>query len=367
MHSGGPGRNELEISLFGPGYGESIVIHLGNGDWMIVDSCIDKESQQPCALQYLKSIGVDYSTQVKVIVATHWHDDHIRGLEEIYRACTKAAFFISNALRSKEFIEISKAYSRRSGMASSGANTIAAIFERGVKRSQLGFTFGYAINNRVLMEVPASSSSQGYKITALSPSDELCTKAFAAFQQKKPKAGNPKLRLSSPTQNDTAVVLWVQAGNKNFLLGADLEEPSLSNGAWSLIVQNPNNFDKTGAEIFKIPHHGSSNGNCNAVWEKMLSSKPHALITPYTRLKHPLPTKDDLDRIKKQAHKVHITHPGKSSSKRLPLRGALNKMISKSTKNFHPVPMATGHICLTTDLTKAADWKVTHFGTAYEV
>ena len=26
-----PGKNEFEITLFGPGYGESVVLHVGNG------------------------------------------------------------------------------------------------------------------------------------------------------------------------------------------------------------------------------------------------------------------------------------------------------------------------------------------------
>jgi hypothetical protein len=34
-----PRIGECELSLFGSGVGECIVIHLGNGDWVIVDSC----------------------------------------------------------------------------------------------------------------------------------------------------------------------------------------------------------------------------------------------------------------------------------------------------------------------------------------
>jgi len=31
--------DELEVSVFGPGYGESLAIHLGLGSWIIIDSC----------------------------------------------------------------------------------------------------------------------------------------------------------------------------------------------------------------------------------------------------------------------------------------------------------------------------------------
>ncbi|PXF57856.1 MAG: hypothetical protein C4B58_08625 [Deltaproteobacteria bacterium] len=39
-----PSPDELEISLFGPGRGECVVAHLGNNDWLVVDSCLDNTS-----------------------------------------------------------------------------------------------------------------------------------------------------------------------------------------------------------------------------------------------------------------------------------------------------------------------------------
>ena len=36
-----PRTDELEVSLFGPGVGECVIVHLGAGEWMVVDSCLD--------------------------------------------------------------------------------------------------------------------------------------------------------------------------------------------------------------------------------------------------------------------------------------------------------------------------------------
>src|SRR5947209_2078343 len=36
-----PGADELELTVFGGGFGESICVHVGGGSWVIVDSCID--------------------------------------------------------------------------------------------------------------------------------------------------------------------------------------------------------------------------------------------------------------------------------------------------------------------------------------
>ena len=54
-----PDDDCLEVSLFGPGYGECVVVHLGFGDWVVVDSCIEPDSRDPIALAYFSAIGTD--------------------------------------------------------------------------------------------------------------------------------------------------------------------------------------------------------------------------------------------------------------------------------------------------------------------
>lgn len=73
----------MEVSLFGPGYGECVVLHLGHGEWVIIDSCISAAASDPAPIHYLASIGVDPDLEVGLVVATHWHDDHIRGMERL--------------------------------------------------------------------------------------------------------------------------------------------------------------------------------------------------------------------------------------------------------------------------------------------
>jgi len=81
---------DIEISFFGPGIGECIVSHLGNNQWMIVDSCLDPSTRAPIALQYLNQKGVNVATDVKLFLISHWHDDHISGASEVLRACKSA-------------------------------------------------------------------------------------------------------------------------------------------------------------------------------------------------------------------------------------------------------------------------------------
>ncbi len=68
-----PDNSSAEITLLGTGggYGESCLIHLGEGKWMIIDSCIDPTSGIVLPLQYLDSIGVSVDNNVIMVVCTH--------------------------------------------------------------------------------------------------------------------------------------------------------------------------------------------------------------------------------------------------------------------------------------------------------
>jgi len=87
-----PLSDELEVSVFGPlrGFGESIVVHIGSGQWIVIDSCCSSDGGRPAPLIYLESIGVDVSTSVCMVVASHWHSDHIEGLGAIFKNCEQA-------------------------------------------------------------------------------------------------------------------------------------------------------------------------------------------------------------------------------------------------------------------------------------
>ena len=92
-----PKCDQIEVTLFGPGYGECILLHIGNGNWVIVDSCFD-EQKEPAALTYLCDLGSNPAEVVRLIVATHWHDDHIRGMGKLVEVCNNATFCCASAL-----------------------------------------------------------------------------------------------------------------------------------------------------------------------------------------------------------------------------------------------------------------------------
>jgi hypothetical protein len=107
-----PDKDEIDVVVVGPGFGESILVHIGDGDWIIVDSCLDSSSDRPAALVFFEYIGVDPTTAVKLICASHWHDDHVGGIADLVQVCTGAEFACSAALNRGEFVELASIYNR---------------------------------------------------------------------------------------------------------------------------------------------------------------------------------------------------------------------------------------------------------------
>lgn len=105
-HKSPPRSDELEVSIFGPGFGECVLIHAGEGAWLVVDSCMNRSARKPAALAYFDEIATDPTKSVELILATHWHDDHVAGIDKIVEACPQARFWCSEALKCEEFLAL---------------------------------------------------------------------------------------------------------------------------------------------------------------------------------------------------------------------------------------------------------------------
>ena len=278
----GPGPEEIEIALLGPGYGESILVHMGGGEWMIVDSCTGRDGE-PAALDYLNRINAKPHTAVKVIVATHWHDDHTRGMARLVQKCTSARFCCAGALRDKDLLEVVEGLGAKTGFRiGNGIGEIRAIF------SQLG--------ERRVQPIWATASRCLFRrsncvVWSLSPTDDVFERflrsvgSLIATQEVSPR------RMSPPSPNQLSVVLWVECKNATMLLGADLER----NG-WTAIVREQTR-PQGRASVLKVPHHGSLSADVPEVWERMLEAEPLAILAPWRRGARTLPTPEDVARV----------------------------------------------------------------------
>ena len=276
-----PGQGEIELTLLGPGYGESIVLHVG-GVWVLVDSCLNADGE-PQALHYLESIGVDPAEAVDLIVATHWHDDHIRGIAKLVEVCTRAKFCCAAALCREEFLSAVDALERRHfSVAGSGVREVHGVFSL-LMQANLKPTRAIA-NRRIFVHGAC-------EIWSLSPSDSAFQAFLRSIVSLVPGEGQGKTRIPYLSPNEVAVALWVRVDDVTVLLGSDLEK-----WGWTEILQSAER--PTGkASAFKVPHHGSENAHEPDVWERMLDPDPFAVLTPWRRGDRALPNQRDVRRI----------------------------------------------------------------------
>jgi beta-lactamase superfamily II metal-dependent hydrolase len=280
-----PSADEPEVFLLGPGFGESVVLHLGGSAWVVVDSCLDSRTGGVASIEYLEHIGVDPSTAVKQVVATHWHDDHVRGLADTVDACRSAELVCTDALREGEFRTLVLACGKRSMMETSGVSEFYRVLKilEGRAAARHGQAVKFAVADRSLLRGSYSISSGAettYELRALSPSDRAIVLSHLNIASLLPRAETPKRRVSAIQPNHTAVALLARSGDQFVLLGADLEEEGNPGGGWTAVLASTGR-EPTKAGIYKVPHHGSANSDHPGVWAEMLTPRPHAILSPF--------------------------------------------------------------------------------------
>ncbi len=347
-----PGADEFELTLFGPGYGESIVLHLGNGVWALIDSCLNEDGE-PRALRYLESIGLDPARDVALIVATHWHDDHIRGMAQLVEHCTRATFCCASALAQMEFLAAVRAMEgRHLSSAGSGVRQMHEVFSRLGQRIS-GQTPRLALANRRIFD------QGGCEIWSLSPNDRNYAAFIRTIGSLMPTEGQSKRRVPDPSPNEVAVVLWVRIENIVVLLGSDLERPG-----WIEILQSAER-PTSKASAFKVPHHGSKNAHHPVVWTRMLEPNPFAVLTPWRRGGHALPTQSDVERILSCTPNAYATARESLSAKATIRRPKMvDRTMGESGIKLRRLAMSSDAIRLRRPLDGRTGWNVQKFGSA---
>jgi hypothetical protein len=358
-----PGPVEIEVNVFGPGFGESILVHIGQDRWVIVDSCRDSATRRPAPLLYLDRIGVDASNSVIRVIASHWHDDHVRGLTEIVRTCQKAQFCSSAALTREEFLEIVETYATANqGAAKSGTSEMHDIMR--LLQARAG---GGGPNPKSLLEDSLIFRGSGNdlvpcEIRTLSPSSA----EFAVFLQEMtglmPSVLQPKRRLSPVYPNNASVVTYFEFDGFSVLLGADLEEHGHHDRGWSAILASQTRPTVL-SSLFKVPHHGSSNGHSQPVWDDLLAT-PISVITPWTRGSG-LPQVGDISRVRGKSSGLFITSSilAPSARKRTPI---VERQIREMGIRLRTTEPRTGHVRLRRSAGSSL-WKHALFDGAFQV
>jgi hypothetical protein len=274
-----PAPQELEVAVFGRGHGESVLVHVGERRWVVVDSFRDK-AKRPVAESYLDALDGEH--RVVAVVLTHWDDDHTKGAADLIDRYRPEEVWIPAVLDNDEAFEFAYAHveAERSRPTPSGLREFVSVtsgLAPGVTR--------YAVPGRNV------ATGTGATIDVLSPHDEIVRRGFAALGiTQRPGFGE----VSSPKPNETSIVLWVTWNDGRVLLGADLEN---SQWGWNAVLaQGPARHGP--ARLIKVPHHGSPDAHNDEVFSRLCSEDVWSATTRYTPGVTPRPSTEDRDRLR---------------------------------------------------------------------
>jgi len=281
-----PENDQLEISLFGPSYGECIVVHYGNGKWLTIDSCLEDDRSTPAAISYFNEIGVDLSNITHVIV-THPDGDHIGGIGKLLSACADSTLVVSSVLSDRQMVAYTTYYAQSdTSSLTQTTKELYDILNESLKRHP--YTPKYVLQDTLIIE------NDFVKITALSPSSSKINNFLARVSQNLPQKNTNRIVPASLTPNAVSLVILVEVDGFSAILGADLEEHP--GRGWTEIMNNSITYSNApGCILLKIPHHGSSNADCPAFWNSMKGAT--AILAPFKRGNVQLPTQLDVERI----------------------------------------------------------------------
>lgn len=308
---GMPKNDEIEITILGisDNSGESIVIHVGNGEWVVIDSCKTKDGKV-LPLYYLNEIGVDLNKVVRV-ACTHLHSDHIGGLSEVLSQCKQARFAFSLV---------------------GDENTMKYIIAQEKKNASLpnGGTFGEFMKcirvckeeNRKCIQIgldqPIYVGNKG-QILGISPSMKMSE--IYQYCLIKYNVGNdePKRMLET---NFCSVASILLAGNVNAILGADLEanrsaEASIEDciktcrkrekRGWCNVFDYSQYFSHNNYDYIKLPHHSSINGYCPKLWANYMSDYTIGTSTIFQQGRVALPADEMIKKYSSHCKELYCT------------------------------------------------------------
>jgi hypothetical protein len=328
----------------------------------VLDSCLDS-AKQVAPLAYLTDLGIDVATAVRVVVATHWHDDHARGLAKVVAACRSAEFICASALTKPEFLRMVTRYEERNQLAgTSGVSEISHVLHH---MAASGRRPRYALADRPVYRFGHAEglASEACIMTTLSPADKQLELFWSEIAALMPDVQQTKRRAVPRGPNHVAVAVWLAVGGEiSVLLGSDLEETPDQTTGWSVIVDSelrPPGF----AAVFKIPHHGSETGQSAEVWRHLVATNAYALLTPFMRGRVQLPTDAGvryiLDHTERAFSTSHLR--ARSVTRRTPV---VERAIRETVGRFRSAESRFGQVRLRRKYVSGSSWSVELFGSA---
>jgi hypothetical protein len=250
-------------------------------------------------LAYFDELGLN-PRSIRLVLVTHWDDDHIRGIAEIVGAAAEATVAVSAALGKREILAFVNEQSALGG-GGSGVSELREVLRIVPPR---GTPLVWAKANTMLHPLPPGAAPE---VIALSPSDDAVGRSLEALIEGATGAEStvPRRYRAPEGPNGASVAASVQKDDCVLLLGADLETSANPDAGWDAVLTYA--APARAASVVKVPHHASAGADHDGIWERLAEPEPVAIVTPWSRGASFLPTEEDLVRLSAVSDKIYVT------------------------------------------------------------
>jgi Metallo-beta-lactamase superfamily len=224
----------LSILVFGPGFGESIVLRATTDDepiWAVIDSA--RRDRRGSSVNPALDLLQAHSARPSLILLTHPHADHTGGMAAVIERAAPGATIGCIA----PLLEAPSPFAP-----SDDPDDLVAVMRSQTKLAHYAIREAWAAGHpRWSLLHDTTRELGGWTLTVLHPAQAEIDDAISGFE------GGQNVNL-----NDLSASLLIEHDDIALVLGADCEED-----AWTAIAQrmHPDNLLHT--RPIKVPHHGS--------------------------------------------------------------------------------------------------------------
>lgn len=300
-----PEKGKLTLYVFGPGFGESQVVALPDGKWLVVDSCVQNDVNLP--LELLRHFD---APAIDLLAVTHPDLDHYKGLPELIAGFEVKRLWRYPGFRSARdmLIRLEKDDPKNKSLREMRRMYDAML---PLMKSPKGREAGY--DTRLLPESTC-------RVTCIAPCPQAKTHEAEGLvalvkriERGEELTKEDKRRLMGEANRlSLAIVIWW--GEVGILLGGDVEHDDGNEArGWPGIIAVMKEDDTLeliqGLRIVKLPHHGSKGAFCEEAWKHHASKGPVelAVVTRFDKGANPPPHAAGLDKLLPYAGKLALT------------------------------------------------------------